>query len=56
MQTSVYSHTDYTAFRNIKGYGANLAKTAPSVFVKPLQKGLQIAPRLFGKAFRKKVS
>ena len=31
MRTSVSSHTDYTAFRNINRYGANLAAIAPSV-------------------------
>ena len=55
MRTSVFSHTDYAAFRNINRYGAILAVTAPSVFVKHFQKGLIYAPRLFGKAFREKV-
>jgi hypothetical protein len=40
MRTSVSSHTDYSAFRNINRYGAILAETAPSVFVKHFQKGL----------------
>ena len=56
MRTSASSHTDYAAFRNINEYGANLAVFAPIVFVKHFQKGLIYAPRLFGKAFRKKVS
>ena len=54
MRTSVSSHTDYTAFRNIKQYGAVLTVIASSVFVKHFQKGLphpDFLAKLFVKVF-----
>ncbi len=36
--TKVYPHTDYSTFRNIKEYGANLTVTAPRVFDEPFPK------------------
>ena len=54
MRTSVSSRIDYSAFRNINRYGAILAETAPSVFVKHFQKGLShpdFLAKLFVKVF-----
>ena len=54
MRTSVSSHTDYSAFRNINRYGANLAVTAPRVFDEPFPKKVthpDFLIKLFVKSF-----